>query len=67
MAKFTEGAWLVVAVLPLLVTMFWSIRRHYRSIEDRLLIAATEPVRIVAAVPRVVVPISRIDRASVVR
>jgi hypothetical protein len=45
--------------------MFWSIRRHYRSIEDRLLIAATEPVRIVAAIPRVVVPISRIDRASV--
>jgi amino acid transporter len=64
-AKFTEGAWLVMAVLPLLVTMFWSIRRHYRSIEDRLLIASGEPVRIVAAVPRVVVPISRIDRASV--
>jgi amino acid transporter len=64
-AKFTEGAWLVMAVLPLLVTMFWSIRRHYRSIEDRLLIASTEPVRIVTAVPRVVVPISRIDRASV--
>jgi amino acid transporter len=64
-AKFTEGAWLVMTVLPVLVAMFWSIRRHYRSIEDRLLIAATEPVRIVAAIPRVVVPISRIDRASV--
>ena len=45
--------------------MFWSIRRHYRSIEDRLLIASTKPVRIVAAVPQVVVPVSRIDRASV--
>ena len=64
-AKFTEGAWLVVAVLPILVTMFWSIRRHYRSIEDRLLIASSEPVTIIAAIPRVVVPISRIDRASV--
>jgi amino acid transporter len=64
-AKFTEGAWLVVAVLPMLVAMFWSIRRHYRSIEDRLLIAANEPVHIVAAIPRVIVPISRIDRASV--
>jgi amino acid transporter len=64
-AKFTEGAWLVMAVLPLLVLMFWSTRRHYRSIEDRLLISASEPVRIVPAIPRVVVPISRIDRASV--
>ena len=63
--KFTDGAWLVVAVVPVLVAMFWSIRRHYRSIEDRLLIAATSPVRIVPAVPQVVVPVSRIDRASV--
>ena len=64
-AKFVDGAWLVAAVLPILVLMCWSIRRHYRSIEDRLLIAATAPVRIRATVPRVVVPISRIDRASV--
>ena len=63
--KFTDGAWLVVAVVPVLVAMFWSIRHHYRSIEDRLLIASTTPVRIVPAVPLVVVPISRIDRASV--
>ncbi len=63
--KFTDGAWLVVAVVPVLVAMFWSIRRHYRSIEDRLLIASTTPVRIVPAVPQVIVPISRIDRASV--
>lgn len=63
--KFADGAWLVVAVVPLLVAMFWSIRRHYRSIEDRLLIASTTPVRIPAAVPQVVVPVSRIDRASV--
>jgi amino acid transporter len=63
--KFGDGAWLVVAIVPVLVAMFWSIRKHYRSIEDRLLIASTTPVRIVAAVPQVVVPVSRIDRASV--
>ena len=63
--KFGDGAWLVVAIVPVLVAMFWSIRRHYRSIEDRLLIASTKPVRIVPAVPQVVVPVSRIDRASV--
>lgn len=63
-AKFTDGAWLVVAVLPVIVGVLWSINRHYRSIEDRLLIAASAPVRVRATKPRAIVPISRIDRAS---
>jgi amino acid transporter len=62
--KFTDGAWLVIAVTPVLVAMFWSIHRHYRAIEDSLLISATAPVHVAPATPRVVVPISRIDRAS---
>jgi len=44
--------------------MLYAINRHYRSIEDSLLIAVTAPVRVQPTVPRVVVPISRIDRAS---
>lgn len=63
-AKFTDGAWMVVAVLPIIVATLWAINRHYRSIEDSLLIAATAPVRVQPTVPRIVVPIARIDRAS---
>ena len=63
-AKFTEGAWLIALVLPLLVLMLYAIRLHYRNVEDRLLIAATVPVRLRPTTPRIVVPISRIDRAS---
>lgn len=63
-AKFTEGAWLVAVVLPLLVWLLWSIRKHYRSIEDQLLIASTVPVRVHPTTPRIIVPISRIDRAA---
>ncbi len=63
-SKFTLGAWVVVTILPLLVALLWSIHRHYRSIEDRLLIASTVPVRVADARPLIVVPISRIDRAS---
>ena len=63
-AKFTEGAWMVIAVLPVLVATLWAINRHYRTIEDSLLIAASAPVRVLPTVPRIVVPISRIDRAS---
>jgi amino acid transporter len=63
-SKFQVGAWMVIAILPVLVAMLYAINRHYRSIEDSLLIAATAPVRVQPTVPRVVVPISRIDRAS---
>jgi len=63
-SKFQVGAWMVIAILPVLVAMLYAINRHYRSIEDVLLIAATAPVRVQPTVPRVVVPISRIDRAS---
>ncbi|HEV8670005.1 MAG TPA: APC family permease [Candidatus Limnocylindria bacterium] len=63
-SKFEVGAWMVIAILPVLVAMLYAINRHYRSIEDSLLIAATAPVRVLPTLPRVVVPISRIDRAS---
>ena len=63
-SKFQVGAWMVIAILPVLVAMLYAINRHYRSIEDSLLIAVSAPVRVQLTVPRVVVPISRIDRAS---
>jgi len=63
-SKFEAGAWMVIAVLPPMVGLLYAIHRHYRSIEDRLLIAVTAPVRVQPTVPRIVVPIARIDRAS---
>ena len=62
--KFSEGAWLVALVLPLLVLMLYGINAHYRSVGDRLLIDTATPVRLRPTVPRVIVPISRIDRSS---
>jgi amino acid transporter len=62
--KFADGAWMVVAIMPVLVAMLYAINRHYRAIEDQLLIASTVPVHLSATEPRIVVPISRIDRAS---
>jgi amino acid transporter len=63
-SKFEDGAWMVIAVLPPMVGMLYAINRHYRAIEDQLLIAATTPVHLTTTEPRIVVPISRIDRAS---
>ena len=65
LAKFSEGAWMVLAVLPMLVLMLYGIRVHYRSVEDQLLIASNSPVRVHPTIPRIIVPISRIDRAAI--
>ena len=51
-------------MLPLLVLMLYGINAHYRSVGDRLLIDTATPVRLRPTVPRVIVPISRIDRSS---
>ena len=37
--KFTEGAWLIVAVTPLLVLHFRGIRRHYEKVGAQLTLA----------------------------
>jgi amino acid transporter len=30
--KFTEGAWVVLILIPVLVVVFWMIHRHYRNL-----------------------------------
>jgi hypothetical protein len=34
--KFTEGAWMILILIPLLVAMFFTIHRHYRDLASRL-------------------------------
>jgi amino acid transporter len=63
-AKFALGAWMVLLLIPLLIGLMWAIGRHYRSLERALAVdwkAAALPRRIA---PRVVVPVSRLDRAT---
>ncbi|HEU5288959.1 MAG TPA: APC family permease [Candidatus Limnocylindria bacterium] len=63
-SKFQLGAWMVVAIIPVIVAILYGIGMHYRTVGDRLLIAASAPVRLIPSRPRVVVPISRIDRPA---
>jgi amino acid transporter len=44
-SKFTEGAWIPVAVIPLIVILFRGIHRHYVRMDDRLAAAPGERVR----------------------
>jgi amino acid transporter len=31
-SKFVEGAWVIILLLPALLVVFWSVRRHYRNV-----------------------------------
>ncbi|MBE9012241.1 APC family permease [Pseudanabaenaceae cyanobacterium LEGE 13415] len=41
--KFALGAWVVVFTVPLVVTLFIAIRRHYQYVADRLTIQSLPP------------------------
>ncbi len=62
--KFLLGAWLVLAVVPIIIYVMWRVRRHYQRIEDELLIPRGAAVHLAKRQPRVIVPIARLDRSS---
>ena len=37
-SKFTQGAWIPAALIPLMVTMFYSIGSHYRKVKQSLVV-----------------------------
>lgn len=41
--KFAEGAWLVIAAIPLLVGMFWIIHQHYLMVARALTLDGLQP------------------------
>ncbi len=62
--KFQYGAWMVIAVIPLLVALLYAVHRHYRHVEDALTIARPDEVLAAPVLPIVLVPVGRLDRAS---
>jgi amino acid transporter len=68
-AKFSQGAWFVVILIPMLASGFWTIGRFYRRLERLLYVApATQydlRARGQSRVPTIV-PVNKIDLASVV-
>jgi len=61
--KFVHGAWVVVALIPLLVLMFLKIHRHYLDVARQLSTEGLAPLR--PFDHEVVVPISGIHRGVI--
>ncbi len=58
--KFLHGAWIVVVVIPVLVYIFRSIKRHYLDVNRRMSLDHDKPLPV--AHIRVVVPVTRVHR-----
>jgi amino acid transporter len=62
--KFREGAWVVIIVIPLLVSLFMAINRHYKDLAAHLsLDDYGAPPRVLRH--RVILPISGVHRGTV--
>lgn len=61
--KFTDGAWIIVLLLPLIVISFYAVHRHYQSLaRDLSLDNFGEPPPFIRH--RVVVPVAGIHRGT---
>ncbi|WP_027410286.1 APC family permease [Anoxybacteroides tepidamans] len=62
-AKFTQGAWLVIISIPLLVIMFYKIRAHYDKLGEQLKLDEQEwEHREKIVKPKVIIPISGVSK-----
>jgi hypothetical protein len=61
--KFSEGAWIILALIPLLVLHFQSVHRHYSGVAEQLSLKGWLPTG--TRRNRVIVPISGVHRAVV--
>ena len=64
-AKFTEGAWLTILVIPLTLLLLKLTRRYYRDLERQVLEGSRGAIDLSDhAPPSVVVPLERWDRMA---
>ena len=64
LTKFTQGAWLVIIAIPLLVLMFLGIHRHYRRTSRRLRAGAAAIKASTAPVSTTLIAVDAIDDAT---
>ncbi len=67
--KFSEGAWIVVIIVPILILMMLKVKKHYTAVSKQLRIPTEDLPQIDITRDvyrnRVIVPIASINKASV--
>ena len=64
-AKFTEGAWLTVLIIPLAFLLLQAIHRYYAGLDRQLLQSSDSPLDLSRSQPPfLIIPIARWDRVA---
>ena len=61
--KFHDGAWIVIVLIPVLVAIFFSIHRHYKSLAHQLSLVDHQGMRSIGQ-NRVIIPIAGVHRGT---
>jgi amino acid transporter len=61
--KFTQGAWIILVLVPILVTIFFSIHRHYKTLAHNLSLEDYGPPPQIKR-HRVLLPVSGVHRGT---
>jgi amino acid transporter len=64
--KFTQGAWIILVLVPILVTIFFSIHRHYKTLAHNLSLEDYGPPPQIKR-HRVLLPVSGVHRGTLRR
>ncbi|MBN1579552.1 MAG: APC family permease [Anaerolineae bacterium] len=62
--KFRDGAWIVVALMPALVFIFFRIHHHYKDLAAHLSLDNYQPEPAIAPRHRVILPISGVHQGT---
>jgi len=62
--KFREGAWIVLIVIPLLVSLFFTIHRHYKDLASHLTLDKFSGLPARQTRHRVIMPVSGIHQGT---
>ena len=62
--KFTEGAWVVLILIPVLVIIFWMIHRHYRNLAKKLSLDNIGVIPPHTIRHRVIMPVSGVHQGT---
>jgi amino acid transporter len=63
-SNFLAGAWVVAIIIPLLMLLLISVRRHYQNLSRATHLARIPAPLEVARTPQVLVPIARLDEPA---
>jgi amino acid transporter len=62
--KFTEGAWIVLILVPVLVALFFTIHHHYKDLANHLSLEKFGGLPVRQARHRVILPVSSIHQGT---